>query len=122
VLAWPVKGGAGALASGAKHSPRQPLAIAIAIVVGATAYEVTLAATTAGPHSRPGAADPLQQYAVGSVLGPDALRAIGNLRLNTGSFSALARDRVVDDAVGPTLPAIPDPGAAALLPDTALCE
>ena len=47
---------------------------------------------------------------------------MGNLRLNTGSFSALARDRVADDAAGGTLPEIPDPGAAALLPDTALCE
>lgn len=70
----------------------------------------------------PGVADPRQQYAVGSVPGPDALRAIDNLRINTGSFLALARDRVTDDAVRGTLPAIPDSCAAALLTDTALCD
>lgn len=122
MLAWPVKGGAGAPASSSKCILRQPLAIAIAVVVRASAYEVTRPATAAGPDSRPGAADPLQQYAVSSVLGPDVLRAIDNLRLNTGSFSALAGDRVVDDAVGGPLPAILDSGAGAVLPDAALCE
>ncbi len=121
MLAWPGNG-AGVPASSSRRSPRRPLAIAIAVAVGASAYEVALPPTTAGPDSRVGAADPLQQYAVGSVIGPDALRAIDNLRLKAGSFSAAARDRVVDDVVGGTLPAIPDSGAPALLPDAALCE
>ncbi|HKA09993.1 MAG TPA: hypothetical protein VKI99_05935 [Candidatus Dormibacteraeota bacterium] len=74
MLAWPARGGASTPASSSQRTPRQPLAIALAVVIRAS------------------------------------------------SSAALAGDRVVDDTVGGTLPAIPDSGAAELLPDGALCE
>ena len=61
------------------------LAIVVAVVVGAIAYYLARPATTGGPNPSSGAADAIQPDEVGTVLGPDAIRAIDNPQFNSGS-------------------------------------
>ena len=59
--------------------------VGVVVVGGAIAYHLSRPAITAGPFPRPGAADPIQPSEVGTVLRPDAIRAIDNPQFNSGS-------------------------------------
>lgn len=61
------------------------LAIVIALIAGATAYYLTRPTSIDGPNSEPGTADPIKSSEVGTVLSPDAIRAIDNPKFTSGS-------------------------------------
>jgi len=61
------------------------LAIVIALFAGAFAYYLTRPANSDGSTAGLGVADPIQRSEVGTVLSPDAIRAIDNPRFNSGS-------------------------------------
>jgi hypothetical protein len=74
-------------------------AIVIAVVAGAVAYYLTRPANIGGPSAPPGAGDPIQRKEIGTVLSPDAIRAIDNPSFDSGS-GVLTSTRVIAVELG----------------------
>jgi hypothetical protein len=70
------------------------IAIVIAVILGAIAYYVTRPTDSGGNNAGPVAGDGIQRNEIGTVLSPDAIRAIDNPSFTSGS-GVLAATRVI---------------------------